>query len=79
MNHRKALELALEAFKSGDLRDIDAATDAINDALVKPSWVYLTNEEHEQLAIDCGCLSADWVFYGAAVERKVKEKNHETK
>jgi hypothetical protein len=38
-------------------------------------WHGLTDEEHEQIAIDCGCASADWVFYGAAVERKVKEKN----
>jgi len=38
-------------------------------------WQGLTEKEHEQIAIDCGCASADWVFYGAAVERKVKEKN----
>jgi hypothetical protein len=38
-------------------------------------WVGLTDEEHTQIAIDSGCMSADWVFYGAAVERKVKEKN----
>ena len=75
MTKDEALRLALEALKSGDLRDIDAATDAINAALAKPSWVYLTNQEHEDIAIDSGCLSADWVFYGAAVERKVKEKN----
>lgn len=75
MNHRQALELALEALKSGDLRDIDAATDAINEALAKPSWVHLTNEEHVELAIECGCMGADWVFYGAVVERKVREKN----
>jgi len=39
------------------------------------TWVWLTDEEHTQIAIDSGCMSADWVFYGAAVERKVKEKN----
>ncbi len=38
-------------------------------------WVGLTDEEHTQIAIDWGCMSADWVLYGAAVERKVKEKN----
>ena len=38
-------------------------------------WISLTDEEHMQIAIDCGCLGADWVFYGAAVERKLKEKN----
>ena len=39
------------------------------------TWVGLTNEEHTELAIECGCLGADWVFYGAVVERKVREKN----
>ena len=39
------------------------------------TWVNLTNEEHMQLAEEWGCLSADWVFYAAAVERLVKEKN----
>ena len=39
------------------------------------TWVHLTNEEHTELAIEWGCLSADWVFYAAAVERKIKEKN----
>jgi hypothetical protein len=41
----------------------------------KRTWVWLTNEEHMQLAEEWGCLSADWVFYAAAVERKVKERN----
>jgi hypothetical protein len=40
-----------------------------------PKWVWLTNEEHMQLAEEWGCLSADWTFYAAAVERKIKEKN----
>ena len=39
------------------------------------TWVGLTDEEHNEIAIESGCMSADWVFYGAAVERKVKEKN----
>ena len=43
--------------------------------LINREWVGLTDEEHTQIAIDSGCMSADWVFYGAAVERKVKEKN----
>lgn len=43
--------------------------------LAKRTWVHLTNEEHTELAIECGCLGADWVFYGAVVERKVREKN----
>ena len=52
--------------------------DAIKEALAQPeqrTWVHLTNEEHTELAIEWGCLSADWVFYAASVERKVKEKN----
>jgi hypothetical protein len=39
------------------------------------TWVGLTEQEHIELAIECGCLSADWLFYGAALERKIKEKN----
>lgn len=42
---------------------------------IRRPWKSLSNEEHEQIAIDCGCMSADWVFFGALVERKVKEKN----
>ena len=38
-------------------------------------FVGLSEQEHTELAIECGCLSADWVFYGAALERKIKEKN----
>jgi hypothetical protein len=38
-------------------------------------WVGLTEEEHTQIAVDAGCMSSDWVFYGAAVERALKEKN----
>ena len=38
-------------------------------------WVGLTEAEHTQIAVECGCMSADWVFYGAAVERKLREKN----
>ena len=50
---------------------------AVDAAPVPPqrTWVHLTNEEHTELAIEWGCLSADWVFYAAAVERMVKEKN----
>ena len=51
-----------------------AAVDAA-PAPPQRTWVHLTNEEHTELAIECGCLGADWVFYGAVVERKVREKN----
>lgn len=38
-------------------------------------WVGLTEEEHTQISVDAGCMSSDWVFYGAAVERALKKKN----
>jgi hypothetical protein len=38
-------------------------------------WVGLTDDEHMKLAEEWGCLSADWVLYAAAIERKIKEKN----
>jgi hypothetical protein len=41
----------------------------------KKEWVGLTDDEHMKLAEEWGCLSADWVLYAAAVERKLKEKN----
>ena len=51
-----------------------AAVDAA-PATPQRTWVHLTNQEHDEIAIECGCMSADWVFYGAVVERKVREKN----
>lgn len=56
-----------------DSEALKAAADLL--AQSDRAWVNLTNEEHTELAIEWGCLSADWVFYAAAVERKVKEKN----
>jgi hypothetical protein len=56
-----------------DSEALKAAADLL--AQSDRTWVHLTNEEHTELAIEWGCLSADWVFYAAAVERKVKEKN----
>jgi type V secretory pathway adhesin AidA len=38
-------------------------------------WIGLTDEEHTQIAVDVGCMSSDWLFYGAAVERALKNKN----
>ena len=38
-------------------------------------WVGLTEQEHIDIAVECGCMSSDWVFYGATVERLLKEKN----
>ena len=53
----------------------DAKVQDWNTTPPQRTWVHLTNQEHEEIAIEWGCLSADWVFYAAAVERKVKEKN----
>ena len=44
------------------------------NAAQKP-FVGLTDEEHTQIAVDAGCMSSDWLFYGAAVERALKNKN----
>ena len=52
-----------------------ALTQLSNTAPPKKEWVGLTDQEHMQLATEWGCMSADWVLYAAAVERKVKEKN----
>ena len=38
-------------------------------------WQGLTEQEHANIAVEAGCASADWVFYGAAVERALKKKN----
>jgi hypothetical protein len=44
--------------------------------LQQREWVGLTDDEHMKLAEEWGCLSADWVLYAAAVERKLKDKNN---
>ena len=85
MTKDEALKMALETLEIWkgymphlwDKTDEQAIT-AIKEALAQPeqrTWVHLTNEEHTELAVEWGCLSADWVFYAAAVERKVREKN----
>ena len=57
------------------IEQLDEAIMARKNKTPQRKWVGLTDEEHTKLAIECGCLSIDWVFYGAAVERKLKEKN----
>ena len=49
------------------------------DELLQPKkeWQSLTELEHTEIASACGCASADWVFYGLEVEKKVKEKNYD--
>lgn len=55
---------------------ISINTEVVGHIEPQREWVGLTEKEHTEIAIECGCLSADWVFYGATVERKLKEKNN---
>ncbi len=48
---------------------------ALYTAPPQREWKGLTEQEHANIAVEAGCASADWVFYGAAVERALKEKN----
>ena len=57
------------------VQTIEAKLKEKNLPCIKPKWIGLTEKEHTDVAVECGCLSADWVFYGATVERKLKEKN----
>jgi hypothetical protein len=57
------------------VQTIEAKLKEKNLPCIKPKWIGLTEKEHTEIAIECGCMSADWVFYGATVERKLKEKN----
>ena len=77
-NDRDLMQEALNALTYvGDKAIYSDIIDALRARLEKPEreWVSLTEKEHTELAIECGCLSVDWVFYGAAVEAKLKEKN----
>lgn len=61
---------------NANLREQNTMLDAKLAELEQPRpWQGLTEAEHTQIAVDSGCASADWVFYGAAVERKLKAKN----
>ena len=57
------------------VQTIEAKLKEKNLPCIKPKWIGLTEKEHTDVAVECGCMSADWVFYGAAVERKLKERN----
>ena len=61
----------------GDMRTQTQSAwhDGYASAKVEREWQELTVEEHTQIAIACGCASADWLHYGLTVERKLKEKN----
>jgi hypothetical protein len=57
------------------MRDVQRLGQEIEQEPPQRTWVGLTEQEHTDIAVECGCMSADWVFYGAAVERKLKQKN----
>jgi hypothetical protein len=40
-------------------------------------WVGLTEKEQVEIAEKCGCMSADWLDFAQAIEKALKEKNHE--
>ena len=70
-------ENSMRDFGKDELNFARAILGKAQDGYVAPqrTWVGLSEQEHTELAIECGCLNADWVFYGAALERKIKEKN----
>ena len=43
----------------------------------KREWQGLTDEERMELAIKTGAMTADWLPFMEAVEKKLKEKNEE--
>jgi hypothetical protein len=65
----------IRLMESGDFYE-DFKDSMVTEYEPQREWVGLTEKEHTEIAIECGCLSADWVFYGATVERKLKEKNN---
>jgi len=79
MNTLEVMRRVLTAYDTHDLLGMEAHMQALRDVMPHENtrtnyWQNLTDAEHMQLAEEWGCMSADWVFYAAAVERKVKEK-----
>ena len=54
-------------------------THEITAVTIKPKreWVGLTDNERMELAVKTGAMSADWLPFMEAVEKKLKEKNEE--
>jgi hypothetical protein len=44
-------------------------------ALKQREWKGLTDEEQVEIALSCGCMSADWLDFASAIEAKLKAKN----
>ena len=65
----------IRLMESGDFYE-DFKESMVTQFELRHEWIGLTEKEHTEIAIECGCMSADWVFYGATVERKLKEKNN---
>ena len=73
MNAKEELtKLFMESYDQGFKDGLQTSLQIIKE---RRTWVGLTEQEHTDIAVECGCMSADWVFYGAAVERKLKQKN----
>ena len=47
------------------------------DCKPKREWQGLTDNERMELAVKTGAMSADWLPFMEAVEKKLKEKNEE--
>ena len=76
-----ALQLAdaLEVDYYEDVRVTAAAAElrrlhALNEQ-ARREWQGLTEEERADVAVACGCASADWLDFARAVEAALKEKN----
>ena len=79
MKHEKTFE-AIAKLKDVEveLHRLKNALEMANKALdAKREWQGLTDNERIELAVKTGGMSADWLFFMEAVEKKLKEKNEE--
>ena len=58
-------------------RDSNKGVAFYTTAQPQREWVGLTKAEHTQIAVDAGCMSADWLDFACAIEAKLKKKNTE--
>ena len=79
---RKAAELAFDAldmYREHDAENIglaDAAYEALRQALAKPEWVGLTDEDLKPLCDEWRIMYGGYVNdFAKAIEAKLKEKN----
>ena len=79
MKHEKTFE-AIAKLKDVEveLHRLKNALEMANKALdAKREWQGLTDNERMELAVKTGAMSADWLPFMEAVEKKLKEKNEE--